>query len=50
MQTTFKLDHPHVGSILVDHLIELHKGQGLDIWWRDNHMCPSEDEYCRMIA
>ncbi|CAF1074214.1 unnamed protein product [Adineta steineri] len=50
IQTAFKLDHPRVGSILVDHMIELHKGQGLDIWWRDNHICPSEDEYCQMIT
>ncbi|CAF4078026.1 unnamed protein product [Adineta steineri] len=50
MQTAFKLDHSRVGSILVDHMIELHKGQGLDIWWRDNHVCPSEDDYCQMIT
>ncbi|CAF0796640.1 unnamed protein product [Adineta steineri] len=50
MQAIFKFDHLHVGSILVDHLVELHKAQGLDIWWRDNHMCPSEDEYCQMIT
>ncbi|CAF1186777.1 unnamed protein product [Adineta steineri] len=49
MQTAFKLDHPRVGSVLVDHLVELHKGQGLDIWWRENHICPNEDEYCQMI-
>ncbi|CAF4104068.1 unnamed protein product [Adineta steineri] len=50
MQTAFKLDHPRVGSVLVDHLVELHKGQGLDIWWRENHICPTEDEYCQMIT
>ncbi|CAF4203477.1 unnamed protein product, partial [Adineta steineri] len=50
IQSASKLDHPCVGAILVDHLVELHKGQGLDIWWRDNHVCPSEDEYCQMIT
>ena len=32
-----------------DNLIELHKGQGCDIWWRDNHICPTEEEYQQMV-
>ncbi|CAF1514011.1 unnamed protein product, partial [Adineta steineri] len=46
----FKFDHPRAVFIIVHHLVELHNGQGLDIWWRDNHVCPSEDEYCQMIV
>jgi geranylgeranyl diphosphate synthase type 3 len=30
-------------------LIELHIGQGEDIWWRDNHICPTEENYCQMV-
>ena len=30
-------------------MIELHRGQGLDIHWRDSHVCPTEDEYLEMI-
>ncbi|CAF0794817.1 unnamed protein product [Adineta steineri] len=46
----FKFNHPRAVFIIVHHLVELHNGQGLDIWWRDNHVCPSEDEYCQMIV
>ena len=30
-------------------MLELHHGQGMDIWWRDNFVSPSEDEYRQMV-
>lgn len=30
-------------------MLELHQGQGLDILWRDSHICPSEEEYKMMV-
>ena len=30
-------------------LVELHMGQGKDIYWRDSHSCPSEQEYMQMV-
>ena len=30
-------------------LVELHLGQGKDIYWRDSHSCPSEQEYMQMV-
>ena len=32
-----------------DQLVELHLGQGKDIYWRDNHTCPTEQEYIQMV-
>jgi hypothetical protein len=29
-------------------LLSLHRGQGLEILWRDSLQCPSEEEYIRM--
>lgn len=29
--------------------MELHHGQGMEIWWRDNFVSPSEDEYRQMV-
>lgn len=29
--------------------MELHKGQGYDIWWRDNQVCPTEEQYEQMV-
>ena len=31
-----------------EQLLELHRGQGMDIYWRDNFHCPTEDEYRQM--
>lgn len=36
-------------NIYSQQMIELHRGQGLDIYWRDNFACPSESEYIAMI-
>jgi geranylgeranyl diphosphate synthase type 3 len=36
-------------DVFSDQIIELHRGQGLDIYWRDNFICPTEDEYRDMI-
>eukprot|EP01114_Cavostelium_apophysatum_P019453 TRINITY_DN627_c0_g1_i1.p1 TRINITY_DN627_c0_g1~~TRINITY_DN627_c0_g1_i1.p1 ORF type:complete len:347 (-),score=65.76 TRINITY_DN627_c0_g1_i1:54-965(-) len=36
--------------IFIDELINLHKGQGFDIYWRDNNRCPTEQEYKVMVA
>jgi len=30
-------------------MLELHRGQGLDIYWRDTYTCPSEQEYRAMV-
>ncbi|CAF0989864.1 unnamed protein product [Adineta steineri] len=49
IQKAYTLDNPDVGRILIDHLVELHKGQGYDIWWRENNICPTEENYYKMI-
>ena len=30
-------------------MLELHRGQGMDIYWRDSVRCPSEDDYKQMV-
>jgi len=32
-----------------EQLLELHRGQGMDIYWRDSHVCPSEEDYKEMV-
>lgn len=34
---------------MVDELINLHRGQGMDLFWRDSLLCPSEEEYVEMV-
>ena len=30
-------------------MLELHRGQGKDIIWRDSNQCPTEKEYKEMV-
>lgn len=32
-------------QVYTEQLLELHRGQGIEIYWRDNHVCPTEPEY-----
>ncbi|VEU19596.1 DEKNAAC100811 [Brettanomyces naardenensis] len=36
-------------SIFIEEMLNLHHGQGLDLYWRDNFVCPSESEYVQMV-
>ncbi|THU98262.1 terpenoid synthase [Dendrothele bispora CBS 962.96] len=36
-------------SIINAELLNLHRGQGLDLFWRDNLSCPTEKEYVDMV-
>lgn len=33
---------------LSEELLHLHRGQGLDLFWRDTLTCPTEEEYVQM--
>ena len=33
----------------LEELLSLHRGQGLEILWRDSLQCPSEEEYISMV-
>ena len=35
--------------LLSGQLLELHRGQGKEIYWRDGHICPDEQEYREMV-
>ncbi len=39
---------PPTRSIAAE-LLNLHRGQGLDIYWRDNMHCPTEEQYNAMV-
>ena len=32
-----------------EQMLELHRGQGMDIFWRDASLCPNEDDYREMV-
>ncbi|XP_032072768.1 geranylgeranyl pyrophosphate synthase [Thamnophis elegans] len=49
LQKVLTLDHPDAVKVFTSQLLELHKGQGLDIYWRDTYTCPTEEEYKAMV-
>jgi geranylgeranyl diphosphate synthase type 3 len=36
-------------EIAADELLHLHRGQGWDIYWRDNYQCPTLEMYEQMV-
>jgi len=36
-------------QLVTDELLSLHRGQGLELYWRDSLVCPTEEEYVSMV-
>lgn len=50
LQEIQQLRNPAAIEIFVNELLNLHRGQGMDLFWRDTLTCPSEDEYLEMVG
>ncbi|KAL8794240.1 MAG: hypothetical protein Q9195_003194 [Heterodermia aff. obscurata] len=50
LEELVKLNNAKVVQIYTEELINLHRGQGLDLFWRDTLTCPNEDEYLQMVG
>ncbi|XP_074094541.1 geranylgeranyl pyrophosphate synthase quemao [Cotesia typhae] len=48
LERVLALDHPEATKVYTEQLLELHRGQGIEIYWRDNYICPTEAEYRHM--
>ncbi|CAG9136899.1 Geranylgeranyl pyrophosphate synthase [Plutella xylostella] len=48
LEKTLDLGHSMAVAVYTEQLLDLHRGQGMEIYWRDNFQCPSEDEYKEM--
>ncbi|XP_076449066.1 geranylgeranyl pyrophosphate synthase-like [Babylonia areolata] len=44
-----KLKNASATQVFTEQLLELHRGQGMDIYWRDAVICPTEDDYKLMV-
>lgn len=44
-----KLQVPSAVEAYCEEMLNLHRGQGRDIYWRTNNVVPSQDEYLQMI-
>ncbi|TPX37538.1 hypothetical protein SmJEL517_g00639 [Synchytrium microbalum] len=50
LQKALTLNDPRAVEIFTEELIQLHRGQGMDIHWRDTATCPTEDQYLEMVG
>jgi geranylgeranyl diphosphate synthase type 3 len=50
LERTIALNHPKAVEVFTEQLLELHRGQGMEIYWRDNFICPSEAQYNETIV
>ncbi len=48
LERTIALGHPEAVRVYSEQMLELHRGQGKEIYWRDNYHCPTEEEYKTM--
>lgn len=48
LERVLALNHPEATQVYTEQLLELHRGQGIEIYWRDNYICPTEAEYKHM--
>ncbi|XP_046654709.1 geranylgeranyl pyrophosphate synthase-like isoform X1 [Daphnia pulicaria] len=50
LEKVLGLNHPQATEVFCEQLLELHRGQGMEIYWRDSYVCPTEEEYRLMIV
>lgn len=50
LQELQKLKNPKAITIFTEELLNLHRGQGMDLFWRDTLTCPNEDDYLEMVG
>ncbi len=49
LEKCHSLQNPTAISVFVQELLNLHRGQGQDILWREQCQCPTEEQYMQMI-
>ncbi|MBW0477505.1 hypothetical protein O181_017220 [Austropuccinia psidii MF-1] len=55
-QELLKLQPPNSSTVknlwhlVNEELLRLHRGQGMELYWRDSLTCPTEDEYIEMVT
>lgn len=43
------LHSTRANDVFVEELLNLHRGQGMDLYWRDTLTCPTEEQYMGMV-
>lgn len=50
LEELLHLSNPEAVRIYTEELLNLHRGQGMDLFWRDTLTCPTEDDYLEMVG
>ena len=50
LEKCHQLNEPKATHVFVQELLNLHRGQGQDILWRDTVTCPTEEQYRSMVV
>ncbi|PIA17988.1 terpenoid synthase [Coemansia reversa NRRL 1564] len=50
LQDVLKMNNPRLVEIFTEELLNLHRGQGMELYWRDTLTCPSEKQYLEMVS
>jgi geranylgeranyl diphosphate synthase type 3 len=50
LQDLLLMNNPKLIEIFTEELLNLHRGQGMDLYWRDSLTCPSEADYLEMVG
>ncbi|KAK1589710.1 polyprenyl synthetase [Colletotrichum navitas] len=50
LQELQRLKNPKAITIFAEELVHLHRGQGMDLFWRDTLTCPTEEDYLEMVG
>lgn len=50
MEKCHKLHSPKAMNVFLFEILNLHRGQGFDISWREKVQCPTEEEYIQMVC
>lgn len=50
LQELLKLGNTAAVEVYARELSNLHRGQGMDLFWRDTLTCPTESDYLEMVS
>ncbi|KAL6704284.1 geranylgeranyl pyrophosphate synthetase [Coniothyrium glycines] len=50
LQDLLQMQNPKLVEIFTEELLNLHRGQGMDLYWRDSLTCPNEADYLEMVG
>lgn len=50
LQRCYNLKNDNAMQVFVSEMLNLHRGQGYDIQWRDTTTCPTEEQYIQMVT